>query len=457
MTSSPDTAGARRRFRELSEESPERAARMLAAAHPADAALFLLDAEEENARRAFAELTPEEQAAVLEQADEGLTQTLTADLSPHALKEIVEELPSDEAVDVLAEIDEGVVEDVLDSLEAEDAEELRVLRSYDPESAGGVMTTDFVTVPADAHVLDAVKALKREGEDDEEGLGVFVVDAAGHPVGYLSEHALLSNPVHDQVSEVMTEPYLVGVDEDQETAASILHRYDLQALGVVDVGGVLVGVISQEDARDVLEEEFTEDLHRMVGTGSEQQTRLPILRRVRQRMPLMVVTVIGGLASAKLMALLTPSGASTAGGSAGEMQAVLRYLPLIIGLAGNVGVQSSTILVRAFATQEVGPERELSVLGSEVMTGTLIGLICGMATFFVASWIEGDWPLGAAVSLAIFAAVAWAAILGCAVPMGCRRLNIDPAVVAGPFLISLSDISGVSIYILVATHLVGLG
>lgn len=451
MSLAEDSADALRHFKDVLAQSPARAAVLLAEAHPADAAAWLLDIEADSARLTFAELRTEEQAAVLEQADEALTHELTQHLSPGALKEIVEELPSDEAVDVLEGVDDRVAEDVLSALEDEEAEELRALRAHDPDSAGGVMTTDFVTVPADAHLLDAVKALKEEGEEDEEGLGVFVVDAEGRPVGYLSEHRLLSQRVHDPVSAAMSEPYLVSVDEDQEAAAVILHRYDLQALGVVDERGALVGVISEEDARDVLEEEFTEDVHRLVGTGSEQQTRLPVLRRVRQRLPLMGVTVAGGLASAKLLAMVVPPGQ---GG--GEFGAVLRYLPLIVGLAGNVGVQSSTILVRAFATHEVERDRELSVLGSEVAVGSLVGLVCGALTFPVAGLLEASWSLGASVGVAIVAAVAWAALLGCVVPMGCRRLKIDPAVVAGPFLICLSDVSGVGIYIVVASLLIGL-
>ncbi|MDA1265244.1 MAG: magnesium transporter [Planctomycetota bacterium] len=451
MTPVDDSGEGLRHFREVLRTSPARAAQLLIDVHAADAADWLEDTEPETARLVFAELSAEQRAAVIEQADETLTRDLALNMSPSDLKEIVEEMHSDEAVDVLAEVDERVAEDVLDSLNNEDAEELRTLRAYDPESAGGVMTTDFVTVGVDEHILAAVKELKAVGEEDEEGLGVFVIDADGRPTGYLTEHTLLSSGVHDPVTQCMSEPYLVTTDQDQEVAAGILHHYDLQAVGVVDGEGRLVGVISQEDARDILAEEFTEDVHRLVGTGSEQQTRLPILRRVRQRIPLMGVTVAGGLASAKLLDMVVPE---DAGG--GEFQAILRYLPLIVGLAGNVGVQSSTILVRAFATQEVERERELSVLGSEVAVGSSIGLICGALTFLVAGWIEGSWELGAAVGIAIVAAVAWAALLGCVVPMGCRRLSIDPAVVAGPFLICLSDISGVSIYIVVASLLIGL-
>ncbi|MEL6907356.1 MAG: magnesium transporter, partial [Planctomycetota bacterium] len=199
-------------------------------------------------------------------------------------------------------------------------------------------------------------------------------------------------------------------------------------------------------------EEVSEDFARLTGTGSDgEQTRLPVLVRVRQRMPLMGFTVLAGLASAKIIALALGAGAAEAGGE-GTGEAILRYIPLIVGLAGNVGIQSSTIFVRGFATGEIDAEREWSVFSAEWLTGATIGLLCGLITWIVASVVETAGPsgLGLAVGVAVVAAVAWAALLGGLVPIACRRLGIDPAIVAGPFLIALSDVSGSAIYILVA-------
>ena len=447
-----------RSFLEQVEQSPAQGAEYLVDVHPADSAEWLQDLEVEDLHPVFTLLATEYQAAVLEHAEESLQQAIVGSLPTTALKEVVEELPSDEAVDVLAQADDRIAEDVLESLEAETAKELRQLAAYDPESAGGVMTTDIVTVAVGARIGDAVKEVKREGEDAEDSLGVFVVDETGMPVGYLSDRALLTHTIHEPVAEAMVEPFLVTADEDQEEAANIISKYGLSALAVIDGSGVLLGVISADDAQDILAEEATEDVHRLVGTSGVQQTRLPIARRVMQRMPLMGVTVVGGLVSARILALIMP-GASVASGA--DFEAVLRYLPLIIGLAGNVGVQSSTILVRAFATGEVEQERDVPVLVSEVGVGTVIGLLCGLATLFFASYMEWSsgpsWEFGFAVGAAMFVAVSWAALLGCLIPMTCRRLGIDPAIVAGPFLITLSDISGVGIYILVARALLGLG
>ena len=440
------------RFQAALEQSLGEGASVLAQAHPADAAAWLQDLEQDLAWSVFCVLSSEDQASLLEYAEDDLTHLLVPRMSAEDLREVVEELPSDEAVDVLAEADASIAEDVLESIPDEDARELRELASYPPESAGGVMTTEFVLAPVEARIGDVVKEVKKEGEQAEENLGVFVVDEQGRPVGYVSDRDLLTHSIHDSVSQVMVAPFIVDAGEDQEVAANIISKYGLASLAVTGPTGELLGVISLDDAQDILEDEATEDAHRLVGTSPVQQTRLPVLVRVRQRMPLMGVTVVGGLASAKMMELFMQAGADAAGG-------ILRYLPLIVGLAGNVGVQISTILVRGFATGEVDQDRDREVFLTEFSVGAIIGLICGLATFLVASWMEGngafDWTLGLSVGIAVQASVAWAAALGGLVPMLCRRLKIDPAIVAGPFLIALSDISGVVIYIVIANQLMG--
>lgn len=443
----PREPTAPQRFRDALEASAESAAAVVAEVHAADAVAWLQDVGVADAWRVFDLLPTQLQADLLAYADEGLRRELVSRMSAADLAGVVEELPTDEAVDILADAEDHVAAHVLEAIPDETANELRQLAAHHPETAGGVMTADFVTASVTDRIGDAVKAVKQQ-EDADESLGVFVVDEDQVPVGYLSDRALLTHSIHEPIKDVMVEPFLVSVDEDQEEAASVLTKYGLDALAVVGDGGQLVGVISADDAQDILAEEASEDMLRMVGTAPALQTRLPVLTRVRQRLPLMGVTVAGGLASAKLLGWALGSGE---GG--GLADAILRYLPLIVGLAGNVGVQSSTILVRAFATGEVDRERDVEVLLGEVSVGAVIGVICGVITVGFAGWMEGA-ELGWAVGTAIAVAVTWAALLGCVVPMGCRRLGIDPAIVAGPFLICLSDISGVLIYILVANSLV---
>lgn len=443
-------------FREVLRVSPAQAAVLLADVHAADAADWLQDTDEEDRHRVFGALSPNLQADVLEYADEALTQGLVARLDAKDLGDVLEELPSDEAADVLNEADDRVVNDALAEVAPETARDIRALLSYDPETAGGVMATEFVAASLSQRIGDVVKEIRREGEDAEPDVGVFVLDENSRPIGYLSDRTLLTHPIHTPVEEVMVDPFLIQVGDDQEVAAQMIAKYGLEGLAVINERGGMLGVISADDAADILEEEVSEDFARLTGTGSEgQQTRRPVLVRVRQRMPLMGFTVLAGLASAKILAVAL--GSSEAGAAPGEdtEEAILRYLPLIVGLAGNVGVQSSTIFVRGFATGEVEPDREWGVFGSEWCVGAIIGILCGVLTWFVAGLTEGGAPpgLSLAVGVAVVASVAWAALLGGLVPISCRRLGIDPAIVAGPMLIALSDVSGCAIYIVVAQSL----
>lgn len=446
----PSLEAAEAAFREVLAESPARAAVLLVDVHPADAVEWLRDSEEVDRRLVFGAMSPTYQASILEHADEALTQELIAPLDARLLTQVIEELPSDEAADVLIEADDRVANDALARLSPETADSLRTLLSFDPESAGGIMATDFVVAEPGERVGDVVKSVRKGADDIESDVGVFVLDQQRRPIGYLSDRALLTNTIHSPVEEVMCEPFVVVVDDDQEDVAQLMAKYGLQSVAVVDEAGAMLGVISSEDASAILEEEVDEDIALLVGVGADQQqTRLPALVRVRQRLPLMGLTVVAGLASAKILAIAL---GHEAGG--GVQQAILRYLPLIVGLAGNVGIQSSTIFVRGFATGEVDEDREWPVFFSEWGVGTMIGALCGIATWLVAGFIESSTPgLGAAVGCAVFAAVAWAAMLGGIVPIACRKLGIDPAVVAGPFLIALSDVSGSAIYIFVAREI----
>ena len=438
-------------FRGVLAESPARAATLLVDVHPADATDWLRDSDEDDRHRVFGALPPAIQAEILEYADETFTQELIARLDAKHLGEVLEELPSDEAADVLVDADERVVNDALEQVSPKIAEGLRALLSHDPDSAGGVMATEFVATTVGQRVGDVVKDVRKAAEDAEPDLGVFVLDDERRPIGYLSDRALLTNKIHTPVEDVMVDPFTVAVADDQEIVAQTVAKYALESIAVVDAEGAMLGVISADDAAEVLEEEVSEDFARLIGAGSEgQQTRMPVLVRVRQRLPLMGITVLAGLASAKILAYALGS----TGGEPDIAEAILRYLPLIVGLAGNVGIQSSTIFVRGFATGEVEPDREKAVFLTEWGVGTIIGLLCGTVTWLVAGFIESSTPgLGVAVGTAVFASVTWASMLGGVVPIACRRLGIDPAIVAGPFLIAMSDLSGSAIYIVVAREI----
>ena len=419
--------------------------------HEADIAEAMLDLTERESWYVFDSLDRTGRADVLSEAEDPLREQLLDQLTPRQIAGIVEGMPADDAVDLLALAGPDASERVLRTVDFERAKDLRELAAHPHDTAGGMMTTEFVTVVTGSRIGDAIKLLKYEADEVEEGQGIFVVDEGGRPTGYVPDRELLTHSIHEIVDEVMADPIMVPVQLDQEEVAHQIVHYGLNEIAVVDANGVLIGVVTSDDAQEVLEEEASEDLLRIVGTSPELQTRLSILKRVRVRLPLQGLTVVGGLLTAWIIDLWIGEGSKGTD--------LLRFIPIIIGLAGNVGIQASTILVRAFATGEVEPEREASVLASETAVGLIIGLICGAATFlaqFATGGGEEGLRFAMAVGAAIAVAVTWAAFLGCVVPMTCRRIGIDPAIVAGPFLITVSDISGTALYLGVAGIVVGL-
>jgi len=421
---------------------------VLAELHEADIAEALLDLDDREGWEVFEALDLEKRAEVLSCAEDSTREQLLEQLTPRQIASIVENMAPDDVVDLLALSGNDVAERVLRNVAFERAKDLRRLAAYPAESAGGLMTTEFIVVDVGTRIGDAIKLLKHEALESDTGAGLFVVDRRRQPVGYVPDRELLRHSIHEDVDEVMSDPFTVPVGMDQEEVAQRIFKYGLNEIAVVDKTGAMVGVVHSDDAQDVLEDEASEDLLKIIGTSAEQQTRLPIHKRVRARLPLQGLTVVGGLITAWLIERVL--------GEASKEADLLRFVPIIIGLAGNVGVQASTILVRAFATGEVEEERELSVLLSETFVGLLIGMLCGGAT--AVALLLGD-DEGArfalAIGVAIPCAVTFAAFLGCAVPMACRRTGIDPAIVAGPFLITVSDISGTALYLAVAGMVVG--
>lgn len=440
----------------LIETQPDGLAAYLEGVHPADLAKWARNASDGDVTIVFELLDSEKRIELFHFAEDKVSARLVALLDVDGLVEVIESLGADEAVDLLVHLEDDIAEEVLRRVDLERARGLRALQTYDSDTAGGLMTTDFATVESGCRVGDAIKELRQEDErtiGDETG--IFIVDEHEVPIGWVSDRDLVTTPIHTPVEDVMAGiPVTVRPTDDQEDVAIAVSRYGLQVLPVVDVQGALVGVVSAEDAGGVYEEEAEEDIRRLVGTSTEEQTHLPVMVRVRQRLPLQVLTVLGGIVTANILRLAMPE--SKAGDPA-AFNDILRYVPIVIGLAGNVGIQASTILVRAFATGEVTPDRELRVLSSEVLVGFLMGLLCGGTTAVVATLIETDIDgavaFGSAVGIAIAIAITWSSLLGSSIPMICRRLKFDPAIVAGPFMITLSDISGTAIYMLSA-HLI---
>ncbi|PLX44915.1 MAG: magnesium transporter, partial [Deltaproteobacteria bacterium] len=371
-------------------------------------------------------------------------QELVEVLSPEEVAHIIVEMDSDDAADILNLLTEEIRDDVLTAMKREDSEDIEKLLDYPEDSAGGLMTTSFFALPEGMNAKEAVEAIQGD-EDAETAFYLYVVDEAEHLAGVVSLRKLITSSPATKLRSIMsTDVINVDVNTDQEQVARLVSKYDLLAIPVVDEEKKLVGIITVDDVLDVLREEATEDIYKMAGTSQEELLHgnrvMPIFRI---RIPWLAVNLVGGVLTGTILWWFRAT--------VEEIIALLSFVPVITGMGGNVGTQTSSILVRAFATGRVDFDSLPSHLWKEVRVGFLLGIVCGAMVGLAALIWHNDPYLGVVVAVSMMAAMTVAAIMGTLTPALFRKLKIDPAVASGPFVTTANDITGIFIYLAAAT------
>jgi magnesium transporter len=426
--------------------------------HPAD----LADIAEEFPRDRVAELLaalPAERAAdVLEYLDEELRSEVLEKMSAEEAAEIVGEMTPDDRADVLEALEDETAEDILEELEPEARRETEQLLEYAPDSAGGLMTTEFVSVPETMSVEDAlasVRSVARSGRK-EAIYAIYVTDTQGRIRGVLSLRELLAAPEGVPMSEVAwTEVRSVHPQADREEVSQLISEYDLVALPVVEQDGRLIGVITVDDVIDAIQEEQTEDVQKLGGMEAIEEPYLQtgFLRMIRKRAGWLCILFVGEMLTASAMGYYEHEI---------ERAAILAiFLPLIISSGGNSGSQSTSLIIRAMALQEVRGRDWWRVAVRELPSGLTLGIILGLiGVARVVLWQQlglYDYgahfvPLAAAVGVALLGVVTFGTLAGSMLPFAMRRLGFDPASASAPFVATLVDVTGVVIYFSVALY-----
>lgn len=424
----------------------ESMAAQLAGLHPADiaAALERADISGELLTEILARLDTETTADVIINLDEGTVGGLLDVLEPPEIAEITTELESDDAADVVGLLDEDKKARVLSQLDSDDRKAVEDLLQYTDESAGGIMASELVYANQDALVDDAIALIRGAADEVDEVHNVYITDRSRRLVGVLPLSTLVVAPRGTRVAERM-DPDVVSVstDMDQEDVAKVFMRYDLVAIPVVDPNGVLVGRITVDDIMDVIRDEAEEDISIMAGTRDEELHEDSTLRVSWIRLPWLVIGALGGLASASVMSLYSFS--------LEKVLALAFFIPVITAMGGNVGLQTSTIIVRGMQA-DGGIEGEAGArLLREWRIAITNAVILGVAVLLVVSiWLK-DWHLAVIVGGALSTVILVAATLGTVMPFTLRRMGIDPAVAQGPFVTTLNDIIGILVYLGLAT------
>ena len=371
---------------------------------------------------------------------------LTASMSSERLSEIAAAMPRDDAADLIAILDETVGDVVLEHLSTNERREIRTLMQYDEESAGGIMDPYVVAVPRELNVEQAIKSIKAyivERGEIHHFYKVYVVDEYRHLVGSVGTNQLLLANPNASIDDLM-DPDVVAVDVnlDQEEVARIAREYDLVVVPVIDKHLRLIGRVTIDDLVDVMSDEYAEDIAQFAGTGSEEVLEPSVMRTMRDRLPWLVLGLGGGLLVALLMNHFE--------GSLLALPQVTYFVPLIAALGGNIGIQSSSIVVRGLATGEIHTSDLVLRLWKEMRVGFFNGLVCAACLLLMAWFLTGNLRLGIATACALQIVVCMAAMIGASVPILLKRINVDPALATGPFITTGNDVVGVAIYLMIA-------
>jgi len=423
----------------LEEGRRDELARHLDDLHPSDVADLLDDFSTAEKVALFSLLEAEDAADVLVETDAETREDIIESVRPETLRTALAELEPDEAADVIGELEPDEAAEALAGLE--DRDEVERLLEYPPETAGGLMTTEFVVLPSDITCREAVDRASGASETTHRNY-LYIIDDASRPIGRLPIEKLIFSSPDTPVGNLMeTDLHSVPTDMDREQVAEVVRRYDLLSVPAVDPAtGAVQGIITVDDVLDAADEEAAEDMYRLAGTAATDPLHQSVWKRALLRLPWILMTLLFGFLVGQVMRWL--------GFDPGAKHALLLFVPVMIAMAGSVSLQSSTIMVRGLATGDLRLYRTATILWHEVAVAALVGLVCGTISGLVGyAFFGGEVGFGVVIAFSMFFGIISAATLGTIVPISCHAVGVDPALASGPFVTSLNDIVGVLIYL----------
>jgi magnesium transporter len=424
--------------------------RIINKTHAADLSIIFRSLPLEDQRALF-NMIPDIQkkGILLSEMEEDAYPELAKKIPPEALADIFEAMPSDDVADLVELLPEEIAEAVLKKMHKQDAEEVADLLSFADDTAGRIMTPDFIALREDATAREAIASLQKEYSDVEMPFYLYVVDEYGNLTGVSSLRQLVVVPPDTPLKQLMvTDVFSVKTDMDQEEVARLVARYDILAVPVVDENNRLVGIVTVDDVIDIIRTEATEDILKMAGVGEEYIETKSVIKSTRIRLPWLFASLLGGIVAFFIIGHFD--------GILSEVTYLAAFIPVIMGMGGNIGTQSSTIVVRGLATGRLNVRDIWRVVTKELCIGMILGMVYGLIIAAVAQVSYNTIALAVSVGLALMSSMSIAALVGSLVPMIMARINVDPAVATGPFVTTSIDIISVFFYFIIATTLLGL-
>jgi len=407
---------------------------------------YFEDTDENNRQKIFEFLSPKEVANFFDQLDiddedyEELFDKINANYASHVL----EEMSYDNSVDILNKLSKPKVASLLTLMDKDEANEIKALLHYEEDTAGGIMTTEYISLKTTTPVKEALMHVKEQAPDAETIYVIFAVNEAGQLVGVLSLRDLITAENDSYIEDVISERVIsVNVADDQEDVAQVIRDYDFIAVPVVDYQTHLLGIITIDDILDVMDEEASEDYSRLAGVSDIDSTSDSVIKTASKRLPWLIVLTFLGMITATILGSFEDT--------LSQVALLAAFIPIISGMSGNSGTQSLAVSVRNISTGEINEQSKFKLALREAGSGFLSGLVCSVVLFLIIVVIYRQPLLALIVGGSLTCAMTVGTLVGSMIPLIMNKFKIDPAVASGPFITTINDIVSMLIYFGLAT------
>lgn len=418
---------------------------------PQDIAIIFNDLQAEKMIVLFRILPKDKAVDTFAEMDSDLQEELIKALTDKELKEVIDELFTDDTVDLIEEMPSNVVKRILKTITPSERKVINEFLNYPDDSAGSIMTNEFVDLKENMTVDQAFEKIRRVGVDKENIYNCYVLTESRELIGRTTVRDMIFASKEDKIKDIMTTDIITATTlEDQETVSQRMKKYGLTVLPVVDKENRLVGIITIDDAVLVLEEESTEDFHKMAAISPNEDSyfKTPVVKHAKNRIVWLLILMLSAMITGKIITNYENAFAA--------VPLLVAFIPMLMGTGGNCGAQASTLIIRGLAVDEIKTKDLLKAMWKEsrvaILVGTVLSLITGVFIFAV----YRNLSLAITIGTTLIIVVLLAKLLGCLLPIIAKKLKLDPAIMASPLITTIVDTCSVLIYFNVATLVMNL-
>ncbi|WP_100374526.1 magnesium transporter [Bacillus sp. FJAT-45037] len=418
--------------------------KLLEELHPYDFAQLYKGLPEKHHHKFLTLLTPDQLADLIQELDYDVQIEILHKLGIERSSKVMNLMDNDDLADLLNELSADKIQEFLDVMKKEDSQKIRSLMSYPADTAGGLMTNQFVWINANQTVRQAVNKLKEYAGFSENIYYLYVINEEKNLVGVVSYRDLLIADADDFIEDIMfNRTVSVNVEADQEEVAQIIERYDFIAVPVVDDQNILLGIITVDDAIDIVIREANEDIEKLSASGKDIDFNTKATTASFRRLPWLILLLFIGLISGSIISGFEET--------LDQVVALIFFMPMIAGMTGNTGTQSLAVVVRGLVTSDVDKKTVTKLVFRELRVGVIIGITCGLLILAVATLWIGSYTLGLVVGFSLLITLVVGTLAGTIIPLLLYRFGVDPAVASGPLITTINDIFSLMIYFGIAT------